>query len=168
MAPEIDFMLQLSQLGLGLAGFAGVLSVFRADDENWLPQELEGLRLILECCAVVVVGGLFVVLVQLVFRSWISIGSALIGLFLCAEVILRLKRMNRAPPRFPVLFWGVYIVPLGLLGIFSIANVFFALPFIIPFALFYMFFVGVFQFGVFVVVFIRHRGGAAADPLKKA
>jgi hypothetical protein len=42
------FLLTAAQIGLALAGFAGLVTVFRKADREWIPQEVAGMKLIFE------------------------------------------------------------------------------------------------------------------------
>ena len=114
-----ELLLSLSQLGLGLAGFTGIVCVFRRSSDTWAPQDFFGLRVILELTLASVLFGLV--------PSWISLApvdeptalrlsSFLLAIFVVLNFVvevLRVRecRLRKVPPRHTRLLIWLLLVP---------------------------------------------------------
>ena len=130
--PGEGLLLTVSQLALGLAGFSGMVGVFRRTTSEGLKrQDFMGLRLILQLAMAAVLLAQLPSILLLALGSTdpaISLSSLLLALFLVAYYIKEKFVMDKElrgdnPPRHPKTF-KLFAIPMSLLTAALIYNAF--------------------------------------------
>ena len=114
-------LLILSQIGLGLAGFGGLISALRPSGQAWSLREIGAFSLLLEHA----LGLMLLALLPLVIRlftnterfAW-QLSSAFLLLFLVVEILTQILRVieyskSGSPPRHPIAFVAVFVLFTG-------------------------------------------------------
>jgi hypothetical protein len=123
-------LLGLSQLALGLAGFAGIVGAFRRSNNEWVPQDFMGLRIILELTLASSICALLPLALYLAYRDEplaIRWSSLVLSVFFIVHLIIELRRAasfrrRGFPPRHPLLHVLVLLIPQFAFFLLSIAN----------------------------------------------
>lgn len=127
--PGEELLLTLSQLALGLAGFAGIVGVFRRTGDHWKRQDFMGLRLILK----LTLASAFLAQAPSLLFLWFSsteiairYSSLLLAVFLAFFYVremfnARKVRREGFPPRHPLIFM-TFALPTGLLVVILLCN----------------------------------------------
>ncbi len=118
-----SFLVALAQIALGLAGFAGLISLFRRASGDWVPQDFYGIRLIVEFAFATV----YLALLPIALFYGIGPGPAIwkisslllsgfIGFYLWL-LYRRVERMRQKgqPPRHPIVTLLVALFMTGVL-----------------------------------------------------
>lgn len=125
------FFLNLSLLGLTLAGFVGLTAALHCAGRTWLPQEIVGIKLVLEFS----LGASFFALLPILFSQSLRdtalvwrVCSILLALFLAFELDVQRRRIRRLfrsgyPPRAPVFALGLLFPGTILALVGQLANV---------------------------------------------
>jgi hypothetical protein len=113
----------MAQVGLGFAGFGGLIVTLLRENRSWSERDLAGLKSIMEQSLGVVLFGL----VPFVFwyglrneqMAW-RISNALLSMFFGWQFVIKILRRRQLvkrnhPPRYPRLFISVYLVPMALM-----------------------------------------------------
>lgn len=127
-----SLLLTLAQIGLALAGFAGLVTVFRQAGREWIPQEIAGMKLIFEHTFAEVFFA--VVPFPLFYRlgsestSW-KISSFLLACFIVLNVLINARRSRKliaqgTPPRRKKAFFFIFMPVTALVFILQILNTF--------------------------------------------
>jgi FtsH-binding integral membrane protein len=124
-------LLVLSQIGLGLAGFGGLISAFRPSGQPWSLREVGALSLLLEHS----IGLMLLAILPLVVRyfvkterrSW-QISSAILFLLIIVEILTQVWRVfeytrSGSPPGHPLLFIMVFLLVTGSVAGFAATNI---------------------------------------------
>ena len=127
-----SFFLDVAKISITVAGFAGVIGALRhTRDLAWKPNEVNGLKLMLDHSVVGVVVGLLPSVLSLCFADeqtvWVSL-SALLAFFFAYEILINIARVRQsstagAPPRQFGLLLAVFFVPTVGLLYFQIHNI---------------------------------------------
>lgn len=120
-----DLLLALAQMGLALAGFSGIIAALQGDPRTWSVQEAGALRLLLECCFLVVFLALVPLLIADVasaaFAARLAAGVlAVVALAWMASGVVRMRRLRtraRRPRLFAVLAGGLLALSVAELGV---------------------------------------------------
>lgn len=121
-----SFLLGVAQIGLGFAGFSGlIISLRQAPSQSWLPNEAAAMRFILGHCFGMMLLAFFPFLPA--FLSWSEpaiwrASNLLMALFLAAQVVIQSVRIRNAirresRPRSLMALIGCYMVPTAFLCI---------------------------------------------------
>jgi hypothetical protein len=126
-----EFLLCIAQVGLTLAGFAGVIGVFRPSASIWSPQEVAGLRLILSHSFFASLLALIPFPLQRFMidpRNASKASACFVAAFLILAVFTQQIEYNRLhakgyPPRRPIVLFSILFINF-LVGIFSITSIY--------------------------------------------
>src|SRR5438876_385164 len=120
------FFSTVALVGVTLAGFTGVVTVFRSPASRWQPNEIAGLKWMLEHSFAAV----FFALLPFALNEWICrepelwrVLCLLLAAFFVGELGIQVVRFRRTPPRSPKvlgLFMGITLLVL----IFLVASAF--------------------------------------------
>ena len=108
----VGVLVSLGSIGLALAGFVGLLTVFRDRREPWPPIEAQGVRVLLMTSVAAMLFSLAPVpalVAEAPTGSLWAAALALIGLFIgyfAVAIPLEIRR-RPLPVRYPVLLWSV-------------------------------------------------------------
>lgn len=117
-----SFLLCLAQIGLGFAGFGGLIITLRKENTAWSYRDTAGLKFILEHSLGIVLFAfiplLFWYLFQVEQQTW-RISNALLGIFFAWVFLVKILRWRQLKkrgefPRYPKIFIFVYLVPMAL------------------------------------------------------
>lgn len=127
-----SFLLTLAQIGLALAGFAGLISVFRKSGRDWIPQEVAGMKLIFEHTFAEVFFALLPFPLFYIFesepRAW-KLSSLLLACFFAFDFSINAIRLRKltakgAPPRRRKAFLYIFMPVTVLSAILQVLNLF--------------------------------------------
>jgi hypothetical protein len=154
-----DLLLSLSQLGLGLAGFAGIVGVFRRSNETLVPQDFFGLRVILELTLASVFFGLIPPWAFLAFSdepTALQLSSLLLAIFFIVDLLIEVGRLREHkrrgfPPRHPsLLFWLLFVPEVLAFGLLIVNAIWLANDAVYIGPIIYLLFAASVQFFVLV------------------
>ena len=123
-------LLTLAQIGLALAGFAGLVTVFRQAGRAWIPQEIAGMKLIFEHTFAEVFFALipfpFFYLLEAEPHVW-KISSLLLACFIVFNVFINVRRSRKlvsqgTPPRRKKAFLYIFLPVTALIFALQILN----------------------------------------------
>jgi len=125
-----SFLVAVAQIGIMLGGFAGFVSMFRQTGREWIPQEIEGIKLIIQCtfgttCFALLPFPLFFML-GVETTVW-RISSLFLASFLAFEILLQRSKVKKltgmgAPPRGPMVL--LFFIPVSILFVAQLLNTF--------------------------------------------
>ncbi|GEM_PF-889859 len=125
-----SFLVAVAQIGIMLGGFAGFVSMFRQTGREWIPQEIEGIKLIIQCtfgttCFALLPFPLFFML-EVETAVWRT-SSFFLACFLAFEILLQRAKVKKltgmgAPPRGPMVLF--FFIPTSILFIAQLLNTF--------------------------------------------
>jgi hypothetical protein len=110
-----DVLLALAQMGLALAGFSGIIAAVQGDPAKWSLQQSLALRLLLECCFLV----LFLSMIPLVLNQLLSpiVAARAAALLMAiaifswiASALIRLRQTKIQPRRPRLLAFMITIL----------------------------------------------------------
>lgn len=155
------FLLCLAQLGLGFAGFFGLVITLRQNpSERWSPREIAGIKFILEHSFGIIFLSLAPFLLLYLIGSeqmvW-RVANGLLGVLFGVTFFFQLYRLQqvtkqRDSPAYPKLLITLYLIPMALLCLIEVFQSCSGSLFWYSFGLFFLLFQVVAQFYVFLAV----------------
>lgn len=121
-----NFLLAVAQISLALGGFTGLINAFRHMGQDWLPQEIAGMKLIFQHCFA---GVFFALLPFPLFYMWDlepmawQYSSLALAVFLAFQLCInaftigKLLGAGTPPRRLKMLLFHFFPFTLGLLTI---------------------------------------------------
>lgn len=125
-----SFLITVSKIGVAFAGIASIVSIFRHTNQKWQPQEIAGLKLIIEHTLTATLLGL----IPIPIFHWVKsepivwqISSLLMSVFLLIIIITQIRRIleygkKGVSPRKALLLLLTFFIPTILILVMQAIN----------------------------------------------
>lgn len=162
-----NFLSCIAQLGIAVAGFAGILTIFKKRSKEWLPNEFAGMKLIVAFSFGMTAISLTAFPIFFIYEensfTW-KVCSLILALFLAYEVIVQFRLKITLTkigfgPRGAMRFNIVVLILPTILSILNFTNAFIGEFTIFGFGLLLMLFITMQQFSVFLISFQNIKPG---------